>query len=164
MTGEEQDGVFQFALAVDQGAIAEFPHDRRGADDDAGNQQKAAGDQPDDGIAPHGHLGPRTRGLHVRTIRPDLRTWLRAFLRSSRKTYNAEMASRLAKAVTQTLSSRHDGRGERSVSRDRTPEQGLRAVRKLTRPSCNVRRTITGDNVHSANRRGGSAGPRGLRG
>jgi hypothetical protein len=42
MPGEQQDGVFQFALAVDQRAFAEFAGHHDGAEEDRRHQQAAA--------------------------------------------------------------------------------------------------------------------------
>ncbi len=48
MAGQQQHGVFQFALAVAQRALAEIAgHDGR-ADRDRGDQERAAQDQPAD--------------------------------------------------------------------------------------------------------------------
>ena len=46
VTGEQQNGVFQFALAVDQRAFAEFAGHHDGAEENRRHQQAAAQRQP----------------------------------------------------------------------------------------------------------------------
>ena len=55
VTGEQQNGVFQFALAVDQRAFAEFAGHHDGADENRRDQQAAAKRQPQ-------HRPPDRRG------------------------------------------------------------------------------------------------------
>jgi len=55
MAGQQQHGVFQFALAVAQCALAEIAGHDGGADRDRDDQQRAAKDQPADrAAAKHG--------------------------------------------------------------------------------------------------------------
>ena len=71
VTGEQQDGVFQFALAVGQRALAEFADHHDGAGENRRNQQRAANGQPQHRTtdrrakAPAGRRGSRHDILQV---------------------------------------------------------------------------------------------------
>jgi hypothetical protein len=52
MTGKEQNGIFQFALAIIQGAFSKIQNGDCGADYNRRDQQDATKDKPIQGIAP----------------------------------------------------------------------------------------------------------------
>ncbi len=52
MTGQQQNGIFKFALAIVQRAFAKIQDDDGGADDDGRDQQHAANDKPIERVAP----------------------------------------------------------------------------------------------------------------
>ena len=67
MTGEQQHGIFQFALAVAQRPLTEIPGHHGRADCDRCDQQQAAQDQPTDRTAAHERFdvsGSCTVGRH----------------------------------------------------------------------------------------------------
>ena len=51
VSGKEQDGIFQLALAVIQGALSKIQNGDCGADYNGRDQQDAAKDKPIEGIA-----------------------------------------------------------------------------------------------------------------
>jgi len=60
---QEHYGVFQLALAVLQRALAEFADHDHCTDADRRNQDAAAGDQPEDGVAALPECEPPPRGV-----------------------------------------------------------------------------------------------------
>ncbi|TMJ86814.1 MAG: hypothetical protein E6G79_05680 [Alphaproteobacteria bacterium] len=54
VAGEQQYGVFQFAFAVAQRALAELADDERRADGDRRDQKNATKDEPEDRTSPEG--------------------------------------------------------------------------------------------------------------
>ena len=71
VAGQQQHGVFQLALAVDQRTLAELTDHQRRAEHDCRNQHGATGDKPPDRPAPrcHGDGRPARRGKPVAEIR-----------------------------------------------------------------------------------------------
>ena len=68
MAGQQQHGVFQFALAVVQRALAEIADHDRGADRDRGDQQYAADDQPADRTAARTNAWKLSKALALAVI------------------------------------------------------------------------------------------------